>query len=196
MYGYETRHFGISSDTDQPITDLTSWLNDHELNIELVRQHLLCAKQHMKKQADNHRSEHQFQVNDQVYLKLQPYVQSSLADRSHHKLAFRFFGPYRIVARVGTVAYRLALPPSSTVHPVFHVSQLKKAVRAHHPVSTELPSKAVKWSIPEAMLQHRNLRQGNSSRSQDLIKWSQLPSSLATWEDLDTQHQQFPRARI
>ena len=75
--------------------------------IELIRQHLLRAKQRMKKNADLQRSERQFELNDWVYLKFQPYVQSSLAEHSHHKLAFRFFRPYRILAKVGSVAYRL-----------------------------------------------------------------------------------------
>ena len=52
--------------------------------IELIRQHLLRAKQRMKKNADLHRSERQFELNNWVYLKLQPYVQSSLAEHSHH----------------------------------------------------------------------------------------------------------------
>lgn len=72
----------------------------------------------MKKQADGKRSERQFQVNDWVFMKLQPYVQSSIADRSSQKLAFKFFGPYKVLARVGQVAYRLELPASSSVHPV------------------------------------------------------------------------------
>ena len=60
-------------------------------------------------------------------LKLQPYVQSSVAHRANHKLAFRFFGPYRILARLGKVAYLLQLPDDATVNPVFHVSQLKQS---------------------------------------------------------------------
>ena len=45
----------------------------------------------------------------------------------HGKLSPRFIGPFEILERMGTVAYRLALPPSmSCVHEVFHVSMLRK----------------------------------------------------------------------
>ena len=149
MYGYAPNAFGIAAAHNSSITNLASWLSDRALNTELIRQHLLRAKQRMKKNADLHRSERQFELNDWVYLKLQPYVQSSLAEHSHHKLAFWFFGPYRILAKVGSVAYRLELPPSSAIHPVFHVSQLKKAVGADHTVTPEPPSESLVWSIPE-----------------------------------------------
>ncbi|GJX16793.1 hypothetical protein Tco_0217625 [Tanacetum coccineum] len=43
----------------------------------------------------------------------------------YHKLSPKFYGPYRIIARVGKVAYRLALPANSLIHLVFHVSKLK-----------------------------------------------------------------------
>ena len=43
------------------------------------------------------------------------------------KLSLRFIGPFEILDRIGTIAYRLALPPSmSGVHEVFHVSMLRK----------------------------------------------------------------------
>lgn len=61
----------------------------------------------MKHQADKKRSFRQFKVGDWVYLKLQPYVQTSVAQRACHKLAFRYFGPFQILDRVGSVAYRL-----------------------------------------------------------------------------------------
>lgn len=103
-----------------------------------------------------------------------------MADRAHHKLAFKFFGPYRVIAKVGTVAYRRELSPSSAIHPTFHVSQLKKAVGAPHAVTTELPSESAIWSVPERILQQRLLRKGTTSVVQGLIKWSELPESLAT----------------
>jgi len=101
----------------------------------------------MKKQVNCHRSEHQFQLNDWVYLKLQPYVQSSLTYRSHHKLVIRFFGPYQITTKAGTMAYRLELLPLSAIHPIVHVSQLKKAVGAHHTVTVVPPSELSMWSV-------------------------------------------------
>ena len=137
------------------MTDIASWLHDRELMFAVIRQHLLRAKQRMKHAADSHRSERQLQVDDWVFLKLQPYVQTSIADRRSQKLAFKYFGPYKVLARVGSVAYRLELPPSSTVHPVFHVSQLKKAVGARHTVTTTLPPASAQWSIPKRILQRR-----------------------------------------
>ena len=122
LYGYAPTHFGLSSVDEQPVTDIAGWLHDRELMSALIRQHLLRAKQRIKHAADPHHSKRQFQVDDWVFLKLQPYVQTSIADRRSQKLAFKYFGPYKVLARVGSVAYRLELPPSSTVHPVFHVS--------------------------------------------------------------------------
>jgi hypothetical protein len=48
----------------------------------------------MKRQANQHHSEHNFQIGDEVFVKLQPYVQSSFARRANQKLAYKFFGPY------------------------------------------------------------------------------------------------------
>ena len=52
----------------------------------------------------------------------------SLAKRVNEKLSPHFYGPFHVLYRVGPMAYRLALPPDCLLHPVFHVSRLKKAV--------------------------------------------------------------------
>jgi hypothetical protein len=61
----------------------------------------------MKSQADKRRVERQFQVGDKVYVRLQPYVQTSLGNRTNQKLSYKYFGPYNIVhAACGVVAYK------------------------------------------------------------------------------------------
>ncbi|CAD6246089.1 unnamed protein product [Miscanthus lutarioriparius] len=131
---------------------------------------LLLMTERMKCQADKHRSERQFNVGDWVYLKLQPYIQSSLAYRSHRKLAFRFFGTFQVEARVGAMAYKLSLPPSSAVHPAFHVSQLK-ASHGTEPVALALPTDAIEFQVPQQILQRR-WTSGDNPVEQVLVKWS------------------------
>ena len=54
--------------------------------------------------------ERQFEVGDLGYLRLQPYRQSSLKQKEAEKLKPRFYGPYRVIRRIGQVAYELELP--------------------------------------------------------------------------------------
>jgi hypothetical protein len=127
-------------------------LQGRELVSTMIRQHLLRAQARMKQQADKEKAEISFEMGDQILLKLQSYVHSSLARRVHQKLAFKYFGPYRIVDRIGAVAYRLALPPSNAIHLVFHVSQLKKFISDNTQVSTQLPDET---QVLEAILDTR-----------------------------------------
>ncbi|WVZ53030.1 hypothetical protein U9M48_004021 [Paspalum notatum var. saurae] len=177
-------------------SDLDSWWTERQLMTDVIRQHLERAKIRMKKQADKGHSEREFQVGDLVFLKLQPYVQSSLAPRANQKLAFKFFGPYQILSRVGSVAYKLQLPASAAIHPVFHVSQLKRAVGSGFTASPILPDPSFEWSIPLKILGRRTVTRGRDSVPQVLVQWSQMPESLATWEDTEALKQQFPRAAV
>ena len=78
-------------------------------------------------------------MGDFIYLRLQPYRQSSLKKKGAKKLQPRFYGPYKIIWKVGEVAYELELPPERKIHNVFHVSNLKKAVGQQIVTSSELP---------------------------------------------------------
>ncbi|KAA0043304.1 Retrotransposable element Tf2 [Cucumis melo var. makuwa] len=66
--------------------------------------------------ADLHRRELKFRVGDEVYLKLRPYRQRSLAQKCCEKLTPKFYEPYRIIEEMGEVAYRLNLPPGAIIH--------------------------------------------------------------------------------
>lgn len=77
LYGQHPRHFGISAETATSV-NLTDWVQQKSMMIELIQQHLHHAQERMRVQANKSRSERQFSVGDWVYLKLQPYVQASL----------------------------------------------------------------------------------------------------------------------
>ena len=147
----------------------------------------------MKSQADKNRSERSFAIGDQVYIKLQPYVQSSVARRACHKLSFRYFGPFPIVDRIGQVAYKVALPEASTIHPVFHVSLLRKALKPTDQVSAVLPNDTNQFMIPVQVLERRQKNKANRVVDQVRVKWSS-ETMPCTWEDLDELQSRFPYA--
>lgn len=91
------------------------------------------------------------------------------------------------------MAYKLALPPTSQIHLIFHVSQLKQAVPITHDVA-DLPTAIEDHQVPEQVLQRCVVSSDNAIVLQGLIKWSGLPRSLATWEYVDSLRQRFPRA--
>lgn len=91
--------------------------------INMLKFHLLRAQNRMKQSADSRRSHREFKVGDHVYLKLQPYRQNTMKNRNiPHKLSPRFYGPFRVLEKVGPVAYKLALPAEAAIHDIFHVS--------------------------------------------------------------------------
>ena len=58
--------------------------------------------------------------------------------KKDNKLSLKYYGPYKVLQKIGTMAYKLKLPSSSRVHPVFHVSCLKKVIGNKIPVQTIL----------------------------------------------------------
>ena len=94
--------------------------------VSLIRQRLLMAQSQQKSYADVRRRPLEFEVGDHVFLKVMP-KRGVVKFGKRGKLSPRFIGPFEILERVGTIAYRLALPPSmSGVHEVFHVSMLRR----------------------------------------------------------------------
>jgi hypothetical protein len=162
-------------------------LRDRNKIISTLKEHLLMAQHRMKSQADKHRTEREFEVGDWVYLRLQPYRQKTVAMRRNLKLSPRFFGPFQILSRIGSVAYRLNLPPEARIHPVFHVSCLKKKLGQQITPIPTLPPVDGNGEIqpePEAIIDRRMVRQGSRASSEVLIKWVGAPAEDNTWESL------------
>ncbi|XP_075080637.1 uncharacterized protein LOC142166117 [Nicotiana tabacum] len=96
--------------------------------VQLIRQRLLAAQSRQKSYANKRRRDLVFTIGDKVFLRVSP-MKGMMRFGKRGKLSPRFIGPYEILNRVRAVAYRLALPPElSFIHPVFHVSMLRKCI--------------------------------------------------------------------
>ena len=150
----------------------------------------------MKKAADSHRRNVVLNIGDWVYVKLRPHRQQSVTKRINPKLSARYFGPFQVEARIGEVAYKLSLPATARIHPVFHVSQLKKAIGSH-PVEPALPTdlSTEPSSIiePAAVLASRSKLLAGNQITEWLVHWKDKPLEEATWERAEDIKLQFPQ---
>ena len=112
---------------ENSITD-PNLIRDTSEKVSLIRQRLLMAQSRQKSYADVRCRPLEFEVGDHVFLKVMP-ERGVVRFGKRGKLSPRFIGPFEILERVGTIAYRLALLPSmSGVHEVFHVSMLRRYI--------------------------------------------------------------------
>ena len=160
-----------------------------------LKKQLETARHKMKQLVDKNRSEREFSEGDWVFLKLQPYRQNNVALKKNLKLNPRYYDPYQISKRIGIMAYELKLPEGSLIHPVFHVSLLKKKIGDATIVSSRLPvsDKEGRMQImPIAILDRKLMKKGNRAAIAVLVQWSNLYPKNATWEDLEDLQKQFP----
>jgi hypothetical protein len=134
---------------------------------------------------DRHRIEPNFEVGDLVFLRVQPYKQSSLKKSGAKKIKPRFYGPYRIMRRVGEVSYELEIPKGRKIHNLFHMSCLKKLVGQFIRTSEELPPLDEQGQlelVPEEVLQFWERKLRSRVIREFFIRWRGLPVEDATWE--------------
>jgi hypothetical protein len=106
-------------------------IREAEKQVQVIWKSLRIAQSRQKIYADGKRRDVVFQEGDYVYLKVSP-IRELRRFKVKGKLSPRFIGPFKILERVGEVAYRLELMIQlADVHDVFHISQLKKAFNLH-----------------------------------------------------------------
>nr|GEY41677.1 retrotransposable element Tf2 [Tanacetum cinerariifolium] len=142
--------------------------------MSMVKFHLKRSQDRKRNLANKNRTERIFEVGMWVYLKLQPYRQVTIRHGHQNKLSSKYFSPFMIIEKVGAVAYKLELPPTSQIHPVFHVSQLKRCkgssnkmgILPHYGPSELLSAE------PIAILDRKIQKVNNRVAVYILVKWS------------------------
>ncbi|XP_052152528.1 uncharacterized protein LOC127770762, partial [Oryza glaberrima] len=139
-------------------------IQEAEEKVRLIRDRLKVAQSRQKSYADTRRRNLEFKEGDYVYLKVSP-MRGTKRFKVKGKLAPRYVGPFQIVARHGEVAYQLQLPQNiAGVHPVFHVSQLKKCLRR---------TRSKVWRMYK-------------------VQWSNHTEDEATWESEEFLRTEYP----
>jgi hypothetical protein len=158
---------------------------------------LYKAAEDMKKYYDRKRKDEK-DIDLQIGMKVWLDAQNLRTERPSKKLDHKRFGPFEIVQKIGSSAYKLKLPKTMRVHPVFHVSRLrpyevdKIAERKPMPVPDPVMIDGEpEWEVQE-ILDSRIKTLGKGKNKKTLleykVRWKGYPIEEATWqpeEDLD-----------
>eukprot|EP00253_Pinus_taeda_P024477 PITA_24477 len=127
LYGRKCRTPSSWSGPEDKLMLGPEMIKEMEELVKKVRSNLKAAQDRQKNFADRKRRLKEYQVGDHVYVRIHARKRT-LQWSGCAKLAPQYCGPFQILARIGPVAYQLALPSHIWVHNVFHVSVLKKYV--------------------------------------------------------------------
>ncbi|GJT55724.1 reverse transcriptase domain-containing protein [Tanacetum coccineum] len=201
--------FGGSWDVHLPLAEF-SYNNSYHSSIKcapfealygrkfvLIKEKLKAARDRQKSYADNRRKPLEFEVGDQVILKVSPW-KGVIRFGKKGKLAPRYVGPFEILERIGLVAYRLRLPEElSGVHNMFHVSNLKKCLAdasLHVPLDEIKVDKTLRFVEEPVEIMDREVKSLKRSKIA-LVKvcWNSKRGPEFTWEHGDYMKSMYPQ---
>lgn len=153
----------------------------------------------MRSQANSGRLDKELEVGSWVWLRLQPYRQHSIRGSHHNKFAKRYFGPYQIARRIGSVAYELILPAAAHIHPVFHISKLKPFFGVPPTTVPALDATVTGTLVtpqPVQLLGTRHIRSSKGNVLQVLVQWEGLSAAKNTWENWKELLESYPHCNL
>ena len=128
LYDYDALSFFDLVLLDRRVPTASDFVKQSQDIIRSLKDNLQHAQNQQKLYVDRKRTERSFEVGDLVFVRFQTYKQSTLKRSGVEKLKPRLYGSYKVIRKVGEVAYELELPPTKKIHNIFHVSCLKKVL--------------------------------------------------------------------
>ena len=178
-----------------PVNEIDHKLGSRNDLLKQLKINLQAASNQMKQVADFKRRDIEFNEDDLVFLKLHPYRQQTVFKRASHKLANIFYGPFAIEKRIGKVVYQLKLPAISRIHPVFHVSLLKKNIADARVSCRDLLPLNDDGDVvlePEEIIDTHWVKKGRKFIPENFVKWKRMATEEATWEPTSELQDKFP----
>ncbi|KAK8534013.1 hypothetical protein V6N12_047413 [Hibiscus sabdariffa] len=196
LYGRKCRTYVCWTELYDRKTLGPELIQETENIVRLIRDRLKQAFDRLKSYADRRLKDIEFAVGDLVFLKVSPW-KKVLRFGWKGKLSPRFIGSYRILERVGMVAYRLELPPHlSRIHNVFHVSMLQQyRPDPSHVIQVqdvELRPDLSYVEEPVQILDQDEKVLRNRRIPMVKVQWSNRSPFEATWETEKSMREQFP----
>jgi hypothetical protein len=157
--------------------------------VQMAKENLEQARQRQGHFTNLKRTETTFEVGQKVYLA----TNNLKMDNQAPKLAPKFIGPFTIIEKVGEVAYKLELPRTMSIHPVFHVSKLRLYKDQSEKFPSRLPditrplpivresNEQMEWEV-DRIVDHRYRGKGKSKRLEYLVLWKGYPDYERTWQ--------------
>ncbi|GJT97793.1 reverse transcriptase domain-containing protein, partial [Tanacetum coccineum] len=161
-----------------------------------IKQRMQAARDRQKSYADLKRKPMEFQVGDKVLLKVSPW-KGVVRFGKQGKLNPRYVGPFKVIKRVGDIAYKLELPEElSRVHNTFHVSNLKKC-HADEPLAVPLDGLHFDDKLhfveePVEIVDREVKRLKRSRIPLVKVRWNSKRGPEFTWEREDQFRKKYP----
>jgi hypothetical protein len=160
-------------------------IEEAEATIRHIQDNLRAEKSCQETYTNQRHRPLEFKIGDHVHLRVSP-MKGVKRFGMEGKLAPRYIGPFPILEKCGTVAYKLDLPPSlARVHDIFHMSQLKKCLKASMDVMLleVTPLKADLWypKYPIKVLDQKDHATRHEKIKFFMVQWSSHTEDEATW---------------
>ena len=194
LYGQNPPHLRKVGPSETIVGSLEEMLQEMDAIRDDLKFQLLRA-QLMKQNEDRKKRDITFTIGGVVFLKLQPYRQKSIVKLYNENLAPRYYGPYMIKKIIGKKTYELDHPPHSQIHPVFHASQIKKAITQNEALvlPTQIFAQLELVFRPKVVLGSLHSKEGTL---EVLLEWEDLRATEDMREDTEMIYLHFPHFHL